>query len=268
MKAVVEQPANLPISALVVCLNEGKILGRCLASIRFCDEIVVYDLGSTDNSAEIARAAGAVVRIHKRVPHAEIIYSSEFPKLKHDWILLTDPDEELNAELKKEVLERFSAIPKRTGAVRVPMQYYFKSHALKGTIWGGISNHRFLINRNRAYFRPLVNTAAFIKDGYEMEAWPYRRGLIHHYWMSSYREFFSKHRRYLKEEGKARYERGDRVGYLGIIRSPWRSFHESFFTKKGYLDGLLGLSLSLFWAWYNTSAMVRLKREQIKRRGI
>jgi len=262
---VMTKDFKLPISALIVCLNEGELLARCLSSIQFCDEIVVYDLGSSDDSVTVAREAGAIVRRHRRVPHAEIIYATELSKLKHDWVLLTDPDEVIDVELKNEVLEKFGTIPETVGIIRVPMQYYFKSHALKGTIWGGVSHHRFLVNRKRAFFRPLVNTAAFLKDGYALQAWPHKRGLVHHFWMSNYREFVSKHRRYLREEGKARYERGERSSYRGILSSPWRSFRESFFTKKGYRDKLLGFSLSLFWAWYNTSAMVRLKKEQLKR---
>jgi len=257
--------ANLPLSALVVSYNEADILARCLASIQFCDEIVVYDLGSSDNSVEVAKAAGAKVRKHKRVAHAEILYIEELPKLKHDWVLLTDPDEQVSPELRKELLKKFNKLAPGVAAVRAPMQYYFKSHALKGTIWGGMRFHRFLIHRHRTFFRPLVNTPVSIKEGFEAEVWPYDEGIMRHYWVRGYRDFFSKHRRYITQEGKAGYERGERTSYRGIIRSPWQSFYRCLITEKGYRDGTIGLFLSLFWAWYNTSVLIKLKREQIKR---
>jgi glycosyltransferase involved in cell wall biosynthesis len=256
---------KLPLSALVVSYNEGDILARCLASIQFCDEITVYDLGSSDDSVEVARAAGALVRKHKRVPHAELLYIEELPKLRNDWVLLTDPDEEVSPELRKELFKKFDKLSTTVATVRVPMQYYFKSHELKGTIWGGIRFHRFLIHRKRAYFRPLVNTPVSIKEGFETEVWPYSGGIIHHYWVRGYREFFSKHKRYITKEGKAGYERGERTSYRDIIRSPWRSFYRCLIMEKGYRDGLIGIFLSLFWAWYNTSVLFKLKREQIKR---
>lgn len=256
---------KLPISALVVSYNEAGLLDRCLRSIDFCDEIVVYDLGSTDDSAEVAKNTGATVRKHRRVPHAEIVYAKEVPKLKHDWVLVTDPDEEVDSELRSQLFENFRTIPSSTAVVRAPMQYYFKNRALRGTVWGGISNRQLLMNRQRAIFRPLVNTPITIRPGFKLQRWPYKGGVVHHYWMRGYRELLPKHRRYLTKEGKARYERGERVGYIGIIRSPLRSFYDSFVRQKGYLDGLTGFILSLFWAWYNTNALVRLKREQLSR---
>lgn len=256
---------KLPLSALVVCLNEAKALRKCLASIDFCDEIVVYDLGSRDNSVTVAKSMGAKVKVHKPVAHAELIYAKELNRLQHDWVLVTDPDEEIDEAFRQELVDGFSELPKDTAVVRAPMQYYFKHRPLKGTIWGGITNRQLLVHRKRAHFRPLVNTPITIKKGSSLFYWPYKNGLIHHYWMSSYREFFAKHRRYLKKEAHARYNRGERVGYIGIFLSPWRSFYDSFFEKKGYMDGLTGLFLSMFWAWYNSSALIRLKRYQLRK---
>lgn len=256
---------KLPISALIVSYNEGDVLGNCLASINFCDEIVVYDLGSSDNSVDVAKKAGAKVKHHKRVPHAELIYANGLDKLKHDWVLVTDPDEEIDRKLRQEIIDGFTDLSKNTAVVRAPMQYYFKRRPLRGTIWGGVSNRQLLVHRKRAYFRPLVNTPIAIKGKFKLFWWPHREGLIHHYWLSGYREFFSKHRRYLKREARARYERGERVGYFGLSLSPWRSFYDSFISKRGYLDGVTGFLLSLLWAWYNTSALIRLKGYQLKK---
>ena len=54
-------PARLPISALVASGNEAKELRRCLATLGFCDEIIVVDLESTDDTISVAEQAGAGV---------------------------------------------------------------------------------------------------------------------------------------------------------------------------------------------------------------
>jgi glycosyltransferase involved in cell wall biosynthesis len=53
------------ISVVIPALNDAVMLERCLAALaaqtRTADEIVVVDNGSTDNTADVARAAGARV---------------------------------------------------------------------------------------------------------------------------------------------------------------------------------------------------------------
>src|ERR1019366_4355458 len=47
------------LSVAIVALNEEANLGRTLASVRWADEIVVIDSGSTDRTCRIARGEGA-----------------------------------------------------------------------------------------------------------------------------------------------------------------------------------------------------------------
>ena len=49
------------ISVVILTFNEARNLPRCLASIPWCDDVLVLDSGSTDDTAAIARAAGARV---------------------------------------------------------------------------------------------------------------------------------------------------------------------------------------------------------------
>lgn len=87
--------AKVPVSVLIPIRNEAANLPRCLASVAWADEIVVVDSQSTDNSAAIARAAGAeVVQFH---------YTGTGPKKKnwalahlpfrHAWVFILDADE-------------------------------------------------------------------------------------------------------------------------------------------------------------------------------
>jgi len=58
------------ISVVIPVLDDAELLRRCLAAIaeqqRPADEVVVVDNGSTDASAEVARAAGARVVVEPR----------------------------------------------------------------------------------------------------------------------------------------------------------------------------------------------------------
>jgi tetratricopeptide (TPR) repeat protein len=93
--------------------DEHDNLDRCLASLdQFCDEVVVYDTGSTDDTREIARAAGALV--------VEGDWDGDFARARNaaldhcsgEWVLWIDADEALVADgpAQRAVLEEADAV--------------------------------------------------------------------------------------------------------------------------------------------------------------
>src|SRR5579871_6073224 len=56
--------AAVKLSAIIITRNEAANIAACLASIAFCDERIVVDCGSSDDTVNIARAAGANVTAH------------------------------------------------------------------------------------------------------------------------------------------------------------------------------------------------------------
>ncbi|MDQ3289108.1 MAG: glycosyltransferase family 2 protein [Pseudomonadota bacterium] len=85
-----------PLTAVVTCFNSEATLGECLASLQFCDELVVIDSGSTDASQEIARRHGARLHIEAFRGYAAQKQAA-IDRSSHDWVLLLDSDEWLQA---------------------------------------------------------------------------------------------------------------------------------------------------------------------------
>jgi len=94
------------ISVLILTLNEEINLPGCLASVKWCDDIVVYDSYSTDRTIEIAKAAGARVFQRSFDNYANqrnaALTQVEY---KHSWLLMLDADEQATPELVKEIHE-------------------------------------------------------------------------------------------------------------------------------------------------------------------
>ena len=57
-------PLPEPVSAVMITLNSERLLPAVLNALRWCDEVVVVDSGSTDRTLAIARQQGARV-IHR-----------------------------------------------------------------------------------------------------------------------------------------------------------------------------------------------------------
>lgn len=95
--APAERDANPLISLCMIVGNERSHLARCLASAKpVVDEIVVVDTGSTDRTADVARAFGARV--------VETQWDRDFARARNlsleaatgAWILVLDADEALS----------------------------------------------------------------------------------------------------------------------------------------------------------------------------
>lgn len=239
------------ISAIVVSHNEGYLLEACLRSIQFCDEIILVDLESTDNTRDIALKYGAKYIWHKKVPLVEILHTKFQLQTKHDWILITDPDEVCSKELANDIVKILPKLPNDIGAIKVPWQFYFGKKPLLGTQWGGIQSRIFLLNKMRAYFSSEVHRGRHLKEGMKVFHIKFNgKNNLHHYWMQTKSQLLEKHRRYIKNEGESRYKRGLRTTPVTILINGLKALFGSYVTKQGWKDGFIGLYLSLFWSWY------------------
>lgn len=257
---------NLPISAVVVTYNEERYLKKCLESISFCQEIIVIDLGSKDESINISNKYATKVIHHEKVEVVEMVHAKIKEYVSNEWVLIIDPDEMIDISLSKQIINIFeSAVLNNPeiGSITVPWWFYFKNKRLKGTIWGGANQKVLIVNLNRFQFSKQVHSGRKLIDGFITHKINLERdNIIHHYWMSSYTKLFEKHKRYIKQEGESRYLEGKRTNKKHIIKIPFIEFKKSYFQLKGYKDGIKGLFLSLFWSWYCLKSEINLFKYQ------
>ncbi|MCE1236347.1 MAG: glycosyltransferase family 2 protein [Hyphomicrobiales bacterium] len=236
------------LSAILITKNEAADLPECLASLRFCDEIVVVDSGSTDATVEIAKAAGAVVRVSEDWPGFGPQKQRALDLATGDFVLSIDADERIPEDLAEEI--RAAIANGAAAGWRIDRLSSFLGKFLRH---GGWSPDRILrlARRDAARF-----TADRVHERLEV-AGPVAdlsARMIHH----SYRsidEVLDKGRRYALASAAERRGRGKRGGLLAaILRAKW-AFVRHYVLKAGFLDGAHGFVAALakaqetFWRW-------------------
>lgn len=78
----------------MIARDEARCIGRCLESARpFVDRMIVLDTGSTDATADIARAAGAEVERFAWIDDFSAARNAALDRSDADWNLVLDADE-------------------------------------------------------------------------------------------------------------------------------------------------------------------------------
>ena len=84
------------MSAVLIVKDEEDVLDECLAALpALCDEVVVYDTGSTDRTVEIARERGAKVVLGYWEDHFGEARARALAHATGTWFLWVDADEVL-----------------------------------------------------------------------------------------------------------------------------------------------------------------------------
>ena len=133
------------VSAVIITYNEALNLSRTLSQLYWCDEIIVVDSYSTDETLDICNRYGCKVFSHPFSGYGEQKRYA-IDQAAHEWILSLDADEYLTKELVDELQEELED----TGVYRgylIPMNLVFRGYEFKY----GKENRRYflrLFNRN------------------------------------------------------------------------------------------------------------------------
>jgi glycosyltransferase involved in cell wall biosynthesis len=249
----------IPFTAIVVTYNEEARLRDCLESLSFCNQLVVVDLGSEDQSVEIAESYGAEVFHHERVPVVEHIRQDALKYARYEWVVFLDPDEVFPSSTVEDIRLKIRNTPD-CGKVILPLKFYFKGVQLKGTRWGGVKQFGRLMHRERCMLTSDVHRGVELSDSYTSVKVALQERHVRHYWVDSWNELFEKHTRYLRHEGESLYNSGERFTWARWFVEPLQALKYSLISKHGWRDGWVGIFLSFFWAWYVSMRLLALRR--------
>ncbi len=91
------------ITGVIVAKNEAETIVNSIETLRWCDDILVIDSGSTDETAAVAEATGVRV-VGFSHPSMAKIRNEALKRIKTDWLFYLDADERVTPVLAREVM--------------------------------------------------------------------------------------------------------------------------------------------------------------------
>ncbi|MGH9600233.1 MAG: glycosyltransferase family 2 protein [Terracidiphilus sp.] len=248
------------LSVVLITHNEAVNLPRTLASVRWAQEIVVVDCGSTDATIEIAREAGARV-FEEPWKGFGAQKNSAIDHATGDWILSLDADEEIGPELAGEIEALLAGEPE-FAVYEISRLNHFLGRPLRhGGYWPDVKLRLF--RRGAARFEERAVHETLKAEGVIGQL---KHPLIHRCY-ATLEEYIEHMNRYSTLGAEMLVASGRGSGSLAwnAVVNPAATFVYNYFFRMGFLDGREGLlqhmnhSVYVHWKFAKAWRMARGK---------
>lgn len=126
----------MKITVILLTHNNERFIENCLKSVSFCDEILILDKKSNDQTLQIAQKYNSKI-IKFDGEHFDEWRNLGIKNAKNDWIFYIDPDERVTPELKKEILNIVKSPIKRGGLNEAKSGLYSAYRFPRKNYWWG-----------------------------------------------------------------------------------------------------------------------------------
>lgn len=238
----------MTLSVAIVSHNEEANLPRTLESVKWADEIVVVDSGSTDRTCSIAGEYGAHVTVEAwRGYVAQKQFAIDL--CTKDWVLLLDADEEVSGELAQEIRTSI-ADPNAAAGYRLPRKNLFLGRWMRHG--GFYPDPKLRLFRRGAGFVTGHDPHDRCELKPDVLQWTqqFRNPLVH-YTYPDLTLYLGHMNRYSSLGAQLAFAKGHReFNIADIVLRPFATFVYNYFFRLGFLDGPEGLLLHLYHAGY------------------
>lgn len=235
------------IAAVLITKNEAKQIERALASVAWCDEIIVVDAQSSDQTPLICQSTdkswSGKLRFFSR-PWSGFKDQRNFAldQTTQPWVFVLDADEACSPELKNSIQSVVHAHQKDPSSCRyfkVRRQEYFLGKPIQKGIW----NPSY---QDRLFWKDGVQ---YVNDIHEYPKYPSPPQSIHepilHDPDFGPTRFLDKMNKYTGIEALDRYKQGQRTSVFKLLFAFPAMFYKNYFYYSAYQDGVHGFVISL-----------------------
>ena len=229
-----------PITVVIPTLNEAEQIAACVGHLKWADEVLVADGGSTDATRDVARSAGATVL---DVPGVTIAAqrNAAIDRARNRWVFALDADERIGPELADE-LTRLAGDGANGGGGRHEAYAVRRNNVYLGRLmrhagWGDAwavrffqRDRRFIEKRVHEGLEPVSDTGRLT---HPLAHTPYK-DLSHH---------IRKLVQYAEWGAADLRDSGRRAHVADLLLRPAWQFFRTYILQLGLLEGWRGLVL-------------------------
>ena len=248
----------MKISGLVITFNEEKNIGKCIdALFEVCDEVVIVDSFSKDKTVEIAKEKGAIV-IEQSFLGDGPQRTHGLPYCKNDWILNLDADEFLDIDAKDFILKE-KYLQDEYDAFSFRVKNFLGDKLIDFSGWYPDHKVRFF---NKTTAHPSDS-----KVHQKIITTNEKKVPVHilHYGWDSLDQIIAKKNQYSGWHAQQLFDQGKRVSAFKPVLNGLVAFIRCYFFKKGFLNGVDGLSIAGIQAFFSYMKYAKLIKLQNKK---
>jgi glycosyltransferase involved in cell wall biosynthesis len=227
------------LSAIVITMNNERMLRRCLESLRWADEIVVVDSGSTDSTHDICRELNAQVHVTADWPGYGPQKNRALDRATGDWVISVDSDEWITPELRDEI-QRSVAILTALPAYAMPRRSSFCGRYMRHSGWWPDYVVR-LFRRHAGRFTDDHTHERLVVNGRVGRL----REPIMHEAITDLDQMLAKMNAYSASSARMKMQQGKHATLLtAVLHGAW-TFFRTYVVRRGFLDGREGFILAI-----------------------
>ncbi len=245
--------SDTTISAYIITKDEAKNIARAIESVRWMDEIIVLDSGSTDSTVEIAERMGA--KVYNEPFRGFVAQKNRAMDLCGSvWTFNIDADEEMTPALRESIGRRVVSSRDTSPCwFEVSRKTWYMGRWMRHCGW--YPEHRArLCRKGKAKW-----TGEMLHERLEGEGRPGRlEGDLLHRPYADLGAHVKRIDRYSDLWAGGEFARG-RTAHAGhLVTRPVARFLKMYVLKGGFLDGAAGFAASMMGAWYAFMKYARL----------
>ncbi|MEO8330924.1 MAG: glycosyltransferase family 2 protein [Gallionella sp.] len=220
------------ISIIIITKNEAANIRACLESVKWADEIIVVDSGSSDATVEICKEFGAQVHVTDW-PGFGAQKNRALSYATNDWVFSIDADERMTAELRTEI-ERSIREGNAQGYF-CPRLSQFCGKFIHHSGWYPDYVLR-LFKRDSGRFSDHLVHESVLVNGATVKL---KNPLLHYSYLTE-ADVQRKIEQYSMAAAKQMYQSGKRATpFDAPLRSAW-AFIRTYLLRQGFMDGVAG----------------------------